>query len=1141
MVELKKWTDCLRDLLPNVYSDGADPSLCFRACIERYLKNLEDNSELVQTLQNMESYQAYVYCCLHLLDELTKIDVGAGDGKPVFSIFQTQQLSKCLEFIVCLGIYPLLSSGVSIPLCLRLENYEKFKCPNLQSSPDRHQRLFKIAECFDSLSRSSIDSLRDLVSPNGYLGDYLALLLQLSYGPVSTDFSTKSTTADIIRISRTRLRSVLARLPRSLAFKELFLFQNGFCKQKSSMKTPVPLWLRSACGRLITQLFIARPRYFTAGKSPLEDLIIGVLDVHSTDPRHVPALASALGHILATPPQMTGQNNNGEQYYGSLALQIHNALQINRNCEDLLPRVIRLVAVDTIHQICERDIDLGRRLFLEKPLLSKLDKLISLNHPEVEDCASNEPSSKMIDMSDSAELLSAVDLRGVINFTIELLDTQHPSKALCLVLMRYSLPWFHFLSLLNLVLSEKEGSDCPIPEGCKPSPVIEFKSQLCSILASLLNTGHFSPFSLLRAWLGLPSLDETTLKPLFFSSTSSPPLSPLRRAIVLRPTSLVSSDTRESDTSGAPFRVCRSVEAVTDRSYEMISARVAAAMLLLSSIIHAKGYDGYVDREEASTELLLPAWSTSDKRNNETEGQTQSGLAAHLLLSLISDINSELIKDASKQSGVCVRLWPGTALEPMLEEKDEAAAVGVPLTACLMASAMLEKLSPTSLWPSDPAFAVKLLCLTLTRLCLVLNSPADKEVMKMEEESLNLVLGITAFFVQHMDMGEKVTSEVRDRFAELIPLLHQVEETFPQGNPSVELAEQIRISLLTRGAILVSSSPTAPNSDCSFLSKTELNRGRRLIEELPSIPLSACPTDTETVPKATTEVSPKLLEIFEQLKDPFIPVRGHALIELSRLLEARDPSLKGSEDNIFEMVVKHLDDEDSYVYLNAIRALSAMGNALTDRLLPLLLSRFLSTSYSLEFRLKVGEAIVRILRELGDIAPKYRDATVSNLLISARDPSEFIRAAGLSNLAEICRLLGNSIQSVIYEVRKSQFPFIGVRVAFEVYEVIEKTLKHDNAPIVRKSAAYLARSLFLTPKLMSHPSGLPAYLPDDLIRDVHRLLRDRLVIERDEEVLEQLEAAMAELDARTLTGVFRKQDTARDLVKEIRVLRPFDE
>lgn len=69
-------------------------------------------------------------------------------------------------------------------------------------------------------------------------------------------------------------------------------------------------------------------------------------------------------------------------------------------------------------------------------------------------------------------------------------------------------------------------------------------------------------------------------------------------------------------------------------------------------------------------------------------------------------------------------------------------------------------------------------------------------------------------------------------------------------------------------------------------------------------------------------------------------------------------------------MVEQLSEEDSYIYLNAIRGLSAMGNAFTDSLLPLLLENFRSGATSgnrVEFCLKIGEAIVRILRELGKL------------------------------------------------------------------------------------------------------------------------------------------------------------------------------
>lgn len=100
-------------------------------------------------------------------------------------------------------------------------------------------------------------------------------------------------------------------------------------------------------------------------------------------------------------------------------------------------------------------------------------------------------------------------------------------------------------------------------------------------------------------------------------------------------------------------------------------------------------------------------------------------------------------------------------------------------------------------------------------------------------------------------------------------------------------------------------------------------------------------------------------------------------------------------------------------------------------------------------------------------------------------------------------------------------------------------MKHDSSALVRKSAAYLARGLFLTGACISRRDQL-ARLPGEIVRDTHRLLKDRLLIERDETVLEQLEAAMFEVDACAREAAFRPANTRADLVKEIRVLRPFD-
>lgn len=232
MPELKFLIECLRDILPNKYTDNPDPVFCFRSCIERYLNRLDENSDLINLIQNLETSEAYVHCCLHFFNSLAGLDAPYDKTAPVFSVYQTQQIIQCFEFVVCLGIYPFLSPGVSMPLELRLDNFDKFKYPSSLNAENRVSILSQISNCFEGLLRSSIDTLNDLISPSKFLGDYLAVLFQLGFGPFPRDCLNSKPTLDIIRTSRMRLCNLLNRLPRSVAFKQLFLFQSGFKKKR---------------------------------------------------------------------------------------------------------------------------------------------------------------------------------------------------------------------------------------------------------------------------------------------------------------------------------------------------------------------------------------------------------------------------------------------------------------------------------------------------------------------------------------------------------------------------------------------------------------------------------------------------------------------------------------------------------------------------------------------------------------------------------------------------------------------------------------------------------------------------------------------------------------------------------------------
>ena len=70
---------------------------------------------------------------------------------------------------------------------------------------------------------------------------------------------------------------------------------------------------------------------------------------------------------------------------------------------------------------------------------------------------------------------------------------------------------------------------------------------------------------------------------------------------------------------------------------------------------------------------------------------------------------------------------------------------------------------------------------------------------------------------------------------------------------------------------------------------------------------------------------------------------------------------------------------------------------------------------NLEWRVKVCEALVQIVRELGEL-PSYHDPILAAVLCNVRHNDVLIRASALSNLASICKVIKWFFTSIQNEV-----------------------------------------------------------------------------------------------------------------------------
>lgn len=148
-----------------------------------------------------------------------------------------------------------------------------------------------------------------------------------------------------------------------------------------------------------------------------------------------------------------------------------------------------------------------------------------------------------------------------------------------------------------------------------------------------------------------------------------------------------------------------------------------------------------------------------------------------------------------------------------------------------------------------------------------------------------------------------------------------------------------------------------------------------------------------TVQSGGTEESTltPLQEALQELKDPLIPVRGHALIALTKLVSSKDAETLQSVASLLQLFKENLCHSDSYVYLAAINGLVALALYINA--------------------LHIGEYPDHPLPGICCMVCR-----AASLLTAVRDPEPLVRASSLSCVAEVCTAGSVTLTSVIAEV-----------------------------------------------------------------------------------------------------------------------------
>jgi len=194
--------------------------------------------------------------------------------------------------------------------------------------------------------------------------------------------------------------------------------------------------------------------------------------------------------------------------------------------------------------------------------------------------------------------------------------------------------------------------------------------------------------------------------------------------------------------------------------------------------------------------------------------------------------------------------------------------------------------------------------------------------------------------------------------------------------------------------------------------------------------------------KRPSEQKNEFRQAWKELEDPLVPVQGHGLLTLSNLLRRKDVEALQHKKELLKIFLATLEHEDSYIYLIGIQALTALADVYTEEVLTALIQQLEdvilvgNSSPKLivevdsevpspagnrlqrpsEVRLKVGEALLKVVRLIGPLVPQYKGPLLHAFLRGTKDEDAFVRVSALQNLGELCGLLRYSLGSIVHEV-----------------------------------------------------------------------------------------------------------------------------
>ena len=217
-----------------------------------------------------------------------------------------------------------------------------------------------------------------------------------------------------------------------------------------------------------------------------------------------------------------------------------------------------------------------------------------------------------------------------------------------------------------------------------------------------------------------------------------------------------------------------------------------------------------------------------------------------------------------------------------------------------------------------------------------------------------------------------------------------------------QVCGRLRELIATHGVVL------EHNDTIRSAASTIQDKAKEMADKLEEIKLLSKEPATESYASALADAN-----------DIEIPVRGHGLIVLTRLVDQKDPETVDNIGHVIDLFKNNLQHKDTYVYLQSVKGLAMCCSFNPSLVISELTTQYqadFSAELEMEIRTKLGEALVQVTKILGELTPSHKNQLLNPVLAQLNHTDNLVRASALSNLGEICKNLKFSLNNVIFEV-----------------------------------------------------------------------------------------------------------------------------